>query len=182
MAILELPEVKAALSITGGAKDVELQSVIDGVLEGVNVMCGYSESTAFTEWRQSVNGFIIVRRRPLLAITSVTGQTYGALTVANLFFADETSVIRSKANTSAILDDWYQVVYSAGRAAIPPAIKRGAQVIIQHQWNTFRGAGERTGQGGKDDTQTVQGVAYAVPNRAVQIFRDAGYMRGPLVG
>lgn len=178
MSILELLEVKNALKITTSEYDTELAAVLAGVEEGVNVMCGFSESTAFTEKRQSVNGHIIVRQRPILSITSVTGQRYGALTVGNLFFADETSIIRPTYGSPYIADDWYTVVYNAGRAAVPAAIKHGTQVIVQHQWQVRRGPSARPGA----DVSEVPGVGYAVPTRAIQIFRDANFMRGPLVG
>jgi hypothetical protein len=185
VATLTLAEVKAALNITSGGDDAELQAVISAVDEGVNVMCGYSESTPFTETRRSTNGHIIVRRRPILSVTSITGQRYGALSVAGIFFTEESSIIRSTYTGLTIEDDWYTVVYNAGRASTSAAIKHGSQIIIQHQWQVRRGVspgGSRSpGQGGQDDVSTVPGVSYAVPNRAIQIFRDAGYMRGPLV-
>lgn len=186
MTILTLAEVKAALNITSGTDDTELQAIITAVEQGVNGLCGYSESTPFTETIRSVNGHIIVKHRPILSVTSITGQQYGTIATSGVFFTEETSIIRPTYNGICFYDDWYTVVYNAGRTAMPAAIKHGTQIIVQHQWQVRRGVatgGNRSpGQGGQDDVSTMPGISYAIPNRAIQIFRDAGYLRGPLVG
>lgn len=179
MAILTLAEAKTALNITTTAHDAELPDYIGAAQECVDFLCGPSETVNVTE---TVRGCVEIPlgTTPVLAVTSVTGQAWGALLMSQLWVNKEAGVIRAKTLSFPILEDYYEVVYTAGRASVPLAIKQGVRIILAHQWDTRRGVGSlRPGAGG-DDSTMIPGLGYAIPNRALQILDR--YLTGPSVG
>lgn len=179
MAILTLAEAKAALNITGTAHDAELPDYIAAAQECVDFLCGPSETVTITETRQGCVE-IALSTTPVLSVTSVVGQTWGPLILSRLWVNNSAGVIRAKTLSFPILQDYYEVTYTAGRTTVPLSIKQGVRIILAHQWDTRRGIGSlRPGAGG-DDSTMIPGLGYAIPNRALQILDR--YMTGPSVG
>lgn len=177
MPLLTLAEAKTALNITVATYDTELQDYIDGAIATVEFICGPSASTNATEVVQGA-GALVLSNRPVLTLTSVTGDLAGARDVAYLRFDANSGVVRAKATVTPLLDDWYTVVYTYGRASIPAAMKQAAKVILKHQWSTQRGPTAK--QPVNTDGTFVPGLGYAVPNAALQML--APYDRGPAAG
>jgi hypothetical protein len=179
MALLTLDEAKTELGITVATYDLDLEDLILAVTECVDFLCGPSEEVAVTEVLHGC-GALVLSTTPVVAVTSITGQYRGIVDVSSIFVLPTPGVVRTKTNYLPLFDDWYTVVYTAGRDLIPYAIKRGAKVILKHQWETRRGSGStRPGSGGNDTTM-VSGLSYAIPNRALQMMDR--YLLGPSVG
>lgn len=179
MAILTLAEAKTALNITGSGHDAELPDYIAAAQECVDFLCGPSEQIAVTETRHGCVE-IALTTTPVLSVTSVVGQAWGPLTMSQLWVNNSAGVIRARSLAFPILEDYYLVTYTAGRASVPLSIKQGVRIILAHQWETRRGVGSlRPGAGG-DDSTTIPGLGYAIPNRALQILDR--YLTGPNVG
>lgn len=179
MALLTLAEAKESLDLAAVTTyDVELQDYIDGAEEAVLFICGAATSTAVTDVIQAA-GAIALNKTPVLTVTSVTGDCWGARTVGDLHVNLDTGVIRAKGNLLPLAEDTYTVVYTTGRATAPAAMKQAAKVILKHQWSTQRGpSSKRTPT--SDDSSYVPGLGYAVPNVALQML--APFDRGPAVG
>lgn len=183
MALLTLAEAKTALNISGTTYDTELQDYIDGTIAAVEYLCGPTASTNATEVLHGV-GALVLTNTPVLTVTSVTGDLMGARDMNYIRFDADSGVVRPKANVIPLLPDWYTVVYTYGRAAIPAAMKQAAKVILKHQWSVQRGPSGRPtatdNPPGSDNRTLVPGLGYALPNSALQML--APYQRGPAVG
>lgn len=178
MALLTVAEAKTALNITAATYDAELQDYVDGAIAAVEFICGYSAATSVTDVIAVSGDAIALRQTPVISLTSVTGDLCGALTVSDLRVDANSGVVRAKASVSPIAPDTYTVVYSAGRATVPVAMKQAAKVIVKHQWSTQRAPAAR--QPVNTDATFVPGLGYAIPNAALQML--APYDRGPAVG
>lgn len=178
MAILTLAEAKAALNINGTGHDAELPDYIAAAQECVDFLCGPSETVTITETRPGCVE-IALSTTPVIAVASVVGQAWGPLVMNRLWVNNAAGVIRAKVLSFPILEDYYEVTYTAGRASVPLSIKQGLRIILAHQWETRRGPGVHPGAGG-DDSTMIPGLGYAIPNRALQILDR--YMTGPSVG
>lgn len=185
MTLLTLAEAKTALNITSTTYDTELQDYIDGTIAAVEYLCGPTSSTNATEVLHGV-GALVLTNTPVLTVTSVTGDLMGARDMNYIRFDADSGVVRPKATVIPLLPDWYTVVYTYGRATIPAALKQAAKVILKHQWSIQRGpSGRRSGDadvapGAANRTTVVPGIAYAIPNAAMQMM--APYRRGPAIG
>jgi hypothetical protein len=186
MPLLTLAEAKAALNITTATYDSELQDYIDGTIAAVEYICGPTSSTNATEVLHGC-GTLVLTNTPVLTLTSVTGDLVGARDLTYIRVDSDSGVVRANARVLPLLDDWYTVVYTYGRSSIPAALKQAAKVILKHQWSTQRGPSGRRASGGDDAgpgaanrTTVVPGIAYAIPNAALQMM--APYRRGPATG
>lgn len=176
MTLLSLTDAKAALNITSDAYNDELQDYIDGAVAAVEFICGPAESEEVSEVVQATAA-IGLTRTPVLAVTSVTGDLFGARVLSDLHIDLYAGVIRTREGVTPLVRDTYTVVYTTGRAAIPPAMKQAAKVILKHQWSTQRGPAAKATTA---DGSYVPGFGFAVPNAALQML--APYDRGPAVG
>jgi hypothetical protein len=166
VAILTLAEAKQALNIVDSDSDDVLTDILNATIEYLDDTCGPSVPTPTTDVVEG-NRCIVLKTRPVISLTSVTGERIGALTVSDLRVS-ESGLIQAKYGTTAISPDWYTVVYSAGRATVPDGIKQAAKVIVRHMFQEFRGPTRRPGQG---EDVTATGSGFAVPNRALEMMR-----------
>jgi hypothetical protein len=118
-----------------------------------------------------------VRRRPILALTSVERLAGGvaAVTIAPPYAAITEAGVVSLANGPV----WGPVrtTYVAGPAVTPPHVREAVGYILGHLWANRQGSTSRPRIGGSDRTEENV-AAYSIPNRA----RDLLGRRGPLVG
>lgn len=173
--ILDIAAAKKQLNITGDDFDDELQDYINAAIECVDYHCGPTDPIEVTETRAS-SGAIVLQITPVLSITSINGQRYGAITTSD--FRVTSGVISPNYGIS-LSSDVYTVVYQAGREGVPATLRQAAKIILQHQWETMRGATRFGPMQGDDDATMVAGLGYAIPNRALQMMGP--HMRGPKV-
>lgn len=182
--LLTLDEAKAALNITTETFDDELADYITGTIAAVEFICGPVNPMEQTDVLWGV-GSLVLTKTPVISIESVTGDLVGARDMTYIRFNAESGVVRTNARVIPLLEDWYTVVYTYGRAEIPPAMKQAAKVILKHQWSTQRGPSGRRAPSTDDapgmaNRTIVPGLAYALPNAALQML--APYDRGPAMG
>lgn len=179
MALLTLEEAKTLLVLTSPAYNDELTDFISGAEEAVLFICGQVDETEVTEAIQAC-GAIALNKTPVLEVTSVTGDYWGAQSMANLRVNLDSGVIRAKGNVQVLPDDTYVVVYTTGRTVAPAAMKQAVKIILKHQWTTLRNSPNGRQSAVQDDATFVPGLGYAVPNAALQMLTP--YSRGPAVG
>ena len=148
-------------------------SVIEGMLE--RMTGGPIVNRTIVDERTEVgSGYhtLTVRYRPLVSVTSITDVASGtALAVTDLDVDTATGVIRRKLN----LPFWsrgpyYLITYVAGQGVVTPAaFSEAASVILQHLWESQRGQSSVPQYGG-EETVTLPGLGYAIPNRAAELL------------
>lgn len=169
MALVTESDVKGFLNIT--TEDPDLPEILAAAIEAVNYLCGPSAATACTDVVHGC-GSLILHTTPVVSLTSVTGMSVGALTVADLWVDAESGVVRPRGFAASIPDDYYTVAYVAGRTTVPDSINLGIKRIVKRQMEAKRGKG-RPGPG--PDEQLV-GDVY-VPRDAMQVLTP--YLRPP---
>lgn len=178
-AILPLQDAKDAANIPQGTTtyDFELQSMIDTITVAVETITGgplYNRT--ITNERQRVTGFndntFVVRYRPIVSVTSITNVASGqSIPLTDLDIdTNSNTIMRKRELPFWGWAPWYLITYVAGwGTSIPVAFNVAARMIVQHYWETQRGPGQRP-QPGLDET-FLPGMAYAIPNRALEILR-----------
>lgn len=178
-AILNLTDAKLALNIPAATttQDAEIQAMVDTVTATVeNFIGGPAEARTVSEWiRIGTYRSITVRQRPLISVTSITDNATGvAIPITDLDIDTNAGIIRRK----LYLPFWptgtsYTVVYTAGYSPIPAAFNVAARIILQHMWETQRGSQRPLFPG--DDVMQPPGMAYSVPNRAMELLAPYAY-------
>jgi hypothetical protein len=162
--VVSLEEFKAQLRRTDDADDVALRSYLASATRYVEYRIGGPVSVqTFTE-RHFVTGYTLIpRRRPLVAVTSITPD-FGTVLTSAAYTAD--TDMGQIVFYYGIWPTWHTLVYTAGRAQPTENIKLAGMIVAQHLWDTQNGfAGRRNAD---DFVQT--GFGFAVPRRAEELL------------
>ncbi len=148
MSILSLAEAKRKLKIAPDdtSEDEEIQAYCDGITA---VIEDYKhEVIEQREIRQDIERYtrrgrcFRLWRVPVISITSVTavisGQTWD---VSHLRLDPQSGLVRVLAGPPVC--GLVEAVTQAGYATVPENYKRGAAVVLQHNWETNRGVGNK---------------------------------------
>ena len=179
--LVQLADVKAHLNITSNDDDTELQNFINAATEKIQEITGPVLSRTVTEYRNGGEENIVLWQRPVQSITSVTELLgsipytlteiqFGAGTNNYHFTFDvtESEIQRRVVNWPAPFidgDNNIKIVYVAGYATIPSAIRLATLALIQHWWSAsqLNRQGGRPALGGNDYAPAIGG-GYAIPN------------------
>lgn len=188
-AIVTLAETKTHLNIdpADSAYDAELELFINAATVAVEDIVGPVVTRAVTE-TVAGGGVFHLSQTPVVALTSVTG-VYGTTTVytvADLYVDKKSGAVRPAYGAGSFVPLYIEVIYTAGRGATAPAaIKLATLIVIEHLWETQRGAGTPASllAGGDDDSEAGAsfGFGFAVPNRAKELLRPYLKEQAPAV-
>lgn len=151
MSLLQLVDVKPHLKIERDTDDLVLQGKLnsaeayvsrglDGDERGLSVV-------SVTETLRAYNGGLQVSKSPVVSITSITGEIFGAVSLSTLRRNDASGLVQVKAFQTPLLDDYYTVVYTTGYAAaadLPPDVVEAVRLMTQHFYDTQRGPNQRS--------------------------------------
>lgn len=167
--VASLDELKHQLRRTDDADDLELRGHLASATRYVEKRLGGPVSVqSFTERHLVTGPSIVPRRRPLVAVASITPDFGTALTTdAYVADTDVNQIILRHG-----LAGWYTLVYSAGFAQPGENAKLAGLIIAQHLWETQNGGGGRRGQ-----DMVPSGLGFAIPRRAAEML-DVDEMSG----
>ncbi|MFD1656994.1 hypothetical protein ACFSL4_01770 [Streptomyces caeni] len=174
--LFSLADGKKHLNIaaTSTGDDEELRDWIAATTMVVEHFVGPCARRTVTERHSfSVADVRVLRHTPALALTSVvpvltSGTTYNPV---DLDLDEETGIVQRK--DGGLLYGPLRFTYTAGRAVITPNISAAGRIILQHLWETQRGAMGGVRLGGGNDfsvSEPIPGLGYAVPNRALELL------------
>jgi hypothetical protein len=192
-ALCTLADVKAGLNDFTGTtgNDAELQDFIDGMTEVVQYLVGPVIPTSFTEQHDGGAPHVLLHHGPVLSVTSVDewdGRIHYTITQQDLNVATtfdgygftvnlETGVLtRRSSGMQCRFAPGVQniiVTYQAGRASVPPSIKRATVELVRINYQqTQQGGAPKYGQtSAYDDTVDATSVmGYLVPNRVMEML------------
>lgn len=172
--IISLAEAKTQLKITGMTHDDALRRVIEATTRVVERHLDevVAQRTITETVRATGRGTVVLSRSPVLSLTSMSSLDGEVTwTVADLDVDTVTGVVRAVRGRH--LCGLITAVYPAGYRVIPANYLEAAEIIVQHLWETTRGVAGVPRVGGLDDTTTVTGMGYAIPNRALELLGAA---------
>lgn len=181
-AVLPLADAKDALNVPQAttSSDSEIQSYVATISSCLERMTGGPlVNRAVTERSEMQAGqtVIPVRQRPLVSVTSITSASGGAIDISGGLDLDvNAGLIRRKLELPFYgpFFAWLPqvtVLYVAGwGTSVPAAFNTAARIIIQHLWMTQHGPSARPSMFGGEDTVTIPGFGFAIPNAAAELL------------
>lgn len=187
--LASIDEVKDRLNVKGGTDDAEIQEFLDSATQVLANLYGDVLPVQYTERLQAYGdgSRVLLGRSPLLSIDTVQViwgyQNLSPVTLApTTYRADlRTGELRLFATSAPFAwqyasRDWslaeFDITYTAGRAAVTPAVKDAVLEILRVNWQPQQ-SGNLPGVGDDDAGFTYMG--YYIPNSANE--RLAGGMR-----
>lgn len=172
MSLLALSDVKPHLKIDQPTDDAVLQAKLDAAEAYVSRETNGTGALASTQVTERINGgstALVLRRRPVLSVTSVTGAGGNALVVGNLDVDTERGRIGYDQVAPVVFPlPWYTVVYQSGYATagdVPDDLVEAVRLMTKHFYATQRGSNRRS-------TGGDPGTAADAFARAQQILDD----------
>lgn len=173
MAILTLADAKAQLNIptSDTSEDVELQGFVDAATAAVETQLGKVVDPRTIvdqlDYAGAAQSFLL-RSVPVISLTSLVSldgmQTWNVS--PSVMRVDAASglvtILSGPPVTGSTL-----ATYQAGETAVRANVRLAAKIIVQHLWETQRGAmGVQLG-----DTETYSvGRGFAIPRRAIELL------------
>lgn len=174
MTLLSLADAKAQLNITVTTFDTELQSFVDSAVAVVERLAGAVDPRAVTEVVRRRGGCasLMLATRPVLSVTSLTsirdGSTYD---VTALYVDSPLAGIVRRADGGAITGGPWTAVYQAGRSSVPSQINLAARMLVEHLWETQRGAAQVSPPSlSMDASMATPGIWFAIPNKVKELL------------
>jgi hypothetical protein len=179
--VLPLQDAKDALNIPQATttSDSEIMAYVATIEASLRGMTGgpVVNRTITAERSEMMSGqtVIPVRQRPLVSVTSITSASGGAIDIsAGLDLDANAGLIRRKLGLP-FYGPFFQwlpavtVTYVAGwGTSVPASFGVAARIILQHLWDTQRGAAGQPLQG--EELVTPPGFGYAIPAAAAELL------------
>lgn len=143
MGVIPVAEIKEYLNITTSANDAELTLFGNRAEAAIASRCGPLASTPVTAKVRGFGWSLSPHITPILSLTSVTPVGGSALTLS-LFVTPEVG-LRGPQTIAWLTPGgwfnaaWYDVVYNAGRSALPDDLRMAALEGIRYYWQTQLG-------------------------------------------
>lgn len=173
-ALITLDEAKAQLNITTDVHDVELQFFVDAAIRVVERLAGAVVPRTVTEVARQRGGqaSLMLMARPVLSVTSLTALRDGSVYDVSALYVDNplAGIVRRR-DDGAITGGPWTAVYRAGRDEVPEQIGLAARMLVEHLWETQRGAAQVNPPAlSVDDSMSVPGVWFAIPNKIRELL------------
>lgn len=176
MAVLDLADAKAYLSITTSERDEVLTSIIAAAEAAIANKVGSLEPATRTE--RVGAGYSLVVPAPIVEVTSIVDADGNAVDFAADLLIDEEAGILTSSDGSAFTSRWYDVTYSQGYDPCPADLLLAVKELVRHLWGTQRGPTQRPGAAPSDAAAgTVPGAAYLLPYRVAELIAPYRILR-----
>jgi hypothetical protein len=175
MSALSLSEAKTHLNIEGTTDDGELQTIIDAAEGAIAGRCGPLASTAVTARVPGGTRSLVLPMAPVISLTSVTPVGSTALDVSTLYLNQAAGVVEFADGFLWFIARRYDVVFEAGRSAVPADLLLAVKEMVRHLWLTQRGSAPGS-PGALPNTSEFEVVApetgrsYSFPWRVEQLL------------
>lgn len=172
MTLLTLADAKAQLNITGTSSDTELQAFVDSAIAEVEKLAGVVDARAVTEVARRRGGCsLMLMTRPVLSVTSLTSIVDASVYDVTALYVDSAlaGIVRRK-DQAAIWGGPWTAVYQAGRTSVPANLNLAARMMVEHLWETQRGAAQVNPPALSFATESATpGVWFAIPNKVREL-------------
>jgi hypothetical protein len=201
VALISISDARSFLDIPASASvdEAELQDFIDAASAVAEFYVGDIVGGTWTEVHDGGDAAIYTRHTPIKTVTSLTeyvgsitytltNQPLGSSVDAWGYTIDDPQagrIVRRSASGMA----WrfvpgsgnVRITYTSGVATIPTNVRLGVEFIVRHLYDSQRGAQPVSPLAGVSDTTSmIPGITYAIPNRAIEMFKATPRM--PVIG
>jgi hypothetical protein len=162
--VASFEEFKARINRSDITDDAELRSYLHSATDWTEYAIGGPLSVqTFTEihW---VCGDIVPRKRPIVAITSITPDQGTAISSSSYFADPGTQTIHFR---YGVYPNWHTLIYTAGLSVIPERAKIAGLEVASHLWSVQNGS---SGRGFPTDDLVPTPMGFAVPRRAAELL------------
>lgn len=177
--MINLDEAKLQLNISPSnmTHDVELQAFVDAAIRAVEKYTGLFGTVRTVSGEKHTAGHwrsLRLHHQPVQSVTSVA-RVDGTLTwtVADIDVDVDSGLLR--VINGPLFSGLLTVTYEAGHAVVPENFNLAARIIVQHLWQTQRGAiagGVRSVLEDSFGNQINLGRGYAIPNAALELLGE----------
>lgn len=168
MSVVLLSEAKAHLNITVITHDTELQTVLEAAEAILTQHVGPLAPVATTSRVSGGRVVIVLPVAPVISLTSITPVGGTALTVTD-YQLDASAGLVSLVSGGIVGYGVYDVVYQAGRTALPADLALAVKELVRHLWESQRGAA-RSAISPMGDAPNVGGPGYLLPYRVQELI------------
>lgn len=172
--VVSLTDIKTQLNIPAGTttNDEELRGFLGSATSVVErVRSEAVVRQTITEQHEVRTGRLVLNKTPVVSLTSVaTTDGWISWDPAGLLISPSGVVMAKTMSGLLELAGFITVTYVAGYMVIPDEFQLAAKIIVQHLWQTQRGDRGGPRPGAMEDVTTVPGIAFAVPNRALELL------------
>jgi hypothetical protein len=162
------------LNKTANPAETELQSFIDRAEAILTVRIGPLAATTVTdEWHAGGSSTLVLRKFPVISLTSAAYFDGTALTIGDLTVDGDTGIVYWGYNTAGYFPDYgprsVKVTYSAGRASLPADLQEAVLELTKHLWESQRGGG-RSFNTSADSTLEPVPTSFLLPYRVQSLI------------
>lgn len=157
-----LPKLKPLIGveIVDVSRDAELTGYVESAISAISTFLGYTiDSTEYQEYHDNVNGIVILKKRPVVSVTTLQIDGVDA-DMSNYRVKTQAGIISPKGGKPGISADEVYVVYSAGYTTYPVWLEDAiANTAAYFAELAETGSGNNVDQTGPVKKETVYGIS-----------------------
>ncbi len=155
-------------------QEADLEEALATAILMIERRTGPLTPKAFTQTVHSRRGSVLLDKRPVISIDSVTALTGSAPSAGDLWADPVTGVVSGRDGSGVVGD--FTLTYTAGRSDVPDNIRRAVLRTVRHLWNVQRGNTRRPTD--DDSMQSTSGSGYALPWAAIEMLGSDDLVQG----
>lgn len=146
MSTVTLAAAQLFLNKSADPTETELQSFIDRAEAILAVRIGPLAATTVTdEWHAGGTSTLVLRKWPVISLTSATYADGTALTLDDLTVDGDTGIVYWGYGTAGVFSSYgsrsVKITYSAGRASLAADLQEAVLELVKHLYESQRGGG-----------------------------------------
>lgn len=169
-----LADVKPFLNKSAAIDDTELQQFLDTAGSILEQLVGYLLPVSVTEVQDGGTAALVLRKWPVISVTSVTYATSQAVLMSDLDLDPETGIVYWKFGTVGVFlggRRFLTATYMAGRTSLPPDLRMAVLELTKHLWESQTG-GNRRPNFAADGTNAQTAASYLLPYRVESLIKS----------
>lgn len=172
--IITLEDAKQHLNMSSTANDAEVLAMVAAATQVVERLAGAVVPRPVTEVVRQRGGCrsLMLMTRPVLSVTSLTSlRDSSTYDVSALYVDSPLAGIVRRTDGGAITGDPWTAVYQAGRAEIPANVGLATRMLVEHLWETQRGAASLNPPSmSVSNAEATPGIWFAIPNKVRELL------------
>ena len=170
---VSLDDVRQFENRTSTVDDEELRGFIDAAQGILSRLVGPLIPTVVSEVQDGGTPVLVLRKWPVISVTSVTYATSQAVLMSDLDLDPETGIVYWKFGTVGVFlggRRFLTATYVAGRNGLPADLRQAVLELVKHLWESQTG-GNRRPNFAADGTNAQIATSYLLPYRVESLIK-----------